>query len=46
MALTLLLRHATLAQLEIPKIALWPLGLGALVLVQWVTGQVAFPVRR
>ena len=34
-ALTQLLRRAVLARLEVPKIALLPLGLGALVLVQW-----------
>jgi len=42
LALTLLLRSAILDQLELPNIALLPLGLGALVLAQYATGGVEF----
>ena len=43
LALTLLLRRELLEQLEVPAIALLPLGLGALVLVQFASGRVVFP---
>lgn len=43
LALSLLLRRELLEQLEVPAIALLPLGLGALLLVQFATGRVAFP---
>ena len=43
LALSLLLRREILEHLEVPAIALLPLGLGALLLVQFATGRVAFP---
>ena len=43
LALSLLLRRELLEQLAVPAIALLPLGLGALLLVQFATGRVAFP---
>lgn len=42
LAATLLLRREVLARLEVPGIALLPLGLGALLLVQFASGQVVF----
>ena len=42
LALSLLLRREFLEQLEVPAIALLPLGLGALLLVQFATGRVEF----
>ena len=39
---TLLLRRDTLTHLEVPTIALAPLGIGALLLVQLVSGRVEF----
>ena len=43
LAFTLLLRREILGQLEVPTIALLPLGLGALLLVQFAAGRVEFP---
>lgn len=42
LAATLLLRREVLAQLEVPVIALLPLGLGALLLAQFATGKIEF----
>jgi O-antigen ligase len=42
LALPLLLRREFLEQLEVPAIALLPLGLGALLLLQFATGRVEF----
>ncbi|MFZ4536065.1 Wzy polymerase domain-containing protein [Propionivibrio sp.] len=42
LALTLLLRREILNQLEVPAIALLPLGIGALLLAQFATGSVEF----
>lgn len=44
-AATQLLRREVLAQLEVPAIALLPLGLGALLLAQFATGQIEFPTQ-
>lgn len=43
LAFTLLLRREILGQFEVPTIALLPLGLGALLLVQFAAGRVEFP---
>ena len=43
LALSLLLRREILEHLEVPAIALLPLGLGALLLAQFATGRVVFP---
>ena len=43
LAFTLLLRREILEHLEVPAIALLPLGLGALLLVQFAAGRVEFP---
>ena len=42
LAATLLLRRDVLAQLEVPGIALLPLGIGALLLAQFAGGQIEF----
>ena len=42
-ALTLLLRRRIIRRIEIPEIAILPLGIGALVLLQFVCGKVVFP---
>lgn len=43
LALTVLLRRAVLERLEMPSIALLPLGLGALALIEFAGGRVVFP---
>ena len=42
LAASLLLRRDVLTQLEVPRVALLPLGLGALLLLQFANGQVEF----
>ena len=43
LAFTLLLRREILGQLEVPAIALLPLGIGTLLLLQFAAGRVEFP---
>ncbi|MBN9421161.1 MAG: hypothetical protein BGO63_11040 [Candidatus Accumulibacter sp. 66-26] len=45
LAATPLLRRAALAQLEVPRLALLPLGIGALLLVQFACGLIEFPTQ-
>ena len=45
LASTLLLRAKVFEQLEIPSIALLPLGIAALILIQFAAGLVAFPTQ-
>lgn len=45
LALSLLLRREILEHLEVPAIALLPLGLGALLLVQFAAGRIEFPTQ-
>ena len=45
LASTLLLREKIFEQIEIPGIALLPLGIAALILIQFAAGLVAFPTQ-